>query len=111
MPLIKPAEDFIEALRKVLSKDRCVEFTYFPRRNEVMVSVDVEEGIGDGEFFAIYGVLKELGFEDFWIDGGSCDVIEDRYTPPEIKARAKEAREDLVEFIKKKGGRFIVCGR
>jgi len=105
-------EELLEALKSVLTEDRCVEFTYIPRRNEVVARVDIGNGIDDSELFAIYGILKELGFEDLWISGSEYDIVRDRYVEPEILTRAGEDVErGLIEFLKKRGNRFIVCKR
>jgi len=102
-------EELLKALKSVMSKDRCVEFLYYPRRDEVVARVDLDEGMSGRELFAIYETLEGLGFSSFWIDEGVCDLLEDRYSAPEIMFYAKDVSRDLVEFLKNRGNRFIVC--
>ena len=104
-------EELLEALRNVMSWDRCIEFKYFPRRNEVVAEVDLEKGMSDEELLTISGILRDFGFSGFWIDSGECDVLENRYIAPEIKFHARDIDPELVKFLEKHGNRFIVCKR
>jgi len=104
-------EELLDALKSVMGRDRCIEFDYYPRRNEVVARVDLDEGISDRELLAIYETLKDLGFSSFWIDSGECDILEDKYIAPEIKFHARDVDPELVKFLKKHGNRFIVCKR
>ncbi|RLI77133.1 hypothetical protein DRP04_11830, partial [Archaeoglobales archaeon] len=61
-------EKLLDALRSVMSKDRCIELSYLPRRKEVVARIDLDEGINDGELLAIYGIMKDMGFSGFWIN-------------------------------------------
>ena len=102
----------LEKLRKSLSKDVCFEFVYYPRRDEVVARISLEKGLSSKDFRLIEQEMRHLGFEDFWIDSGECDLIEDRYTPPEIEFRSKADRvsEQLLDELKRRG-RIILCGQ
>ncbi|HDH44268.1 MAG TPA: hypothetical protein ENG66_02535 [Thermococcus sp.] len=104
-------EELLEALKNVMGWDRCIEFKYFPRRNEVVAKVDLEKSMSDGELLAISGILKDLGFSGFWIDSGECDILEDRYIAPEIEFRAKDIDPELIKFLRRHGDSYIVCKR
>jgi len=104
-------EKLFKTLKSVLSEDRCVEFDYYPRRNEVVARIILENGMSDDELFAIYGVLKKFGFSDLLISGGECDFLEERFVPSELVFRAKEVDRDLAEFLFMSGQRYVLCKR
>ena len=104
-------EEMFRTLKSVLNKDRCVEFDYYPRRNEVVARIILGDGMNEDEFFAIYGVLKKFGFSDLWISGEECDFLEERHVPSELVFRAEDVDRDLAEFLFMCGQRYVVCRR
>ena len=101
-----------EKLKNLLSKDVCIEFTYYPRRREVVARVPIEKGIDSDELCLIENELKRVGFDGFYISSGECDLVEYRYSPPEVVFRSKEDEisRELLEILKH-GERLVVCGK
>ena len=98
----------VNRLKNVLGKGQCIEILYYPRRNEIVASIDLSGGMRDRDFFRIYDELKRLGFNEFEIYGGECDLLEGKYNAPEITFYARNVPPELKKALEV-SRKLIVC--